>query len=152
MRVGIPFQTKEAVVSELESLRAKHGVLRAEDVVAYAENPSTALHKEFEWDNDLAAHAYRIVQAEKLIRCSVEMIKGHPQRVFVSLRADRGEEGFYRSTREVLAKADLRNAWIGQALDEAESWQRRYEDIEELAAVFGEISKARRSHEKKRKR
>ena len=58
---------KEQVKAELELIRIQHGgVLQAEDVIAYAKDPDTALHQEFEWDDNEAAHQYRLEQARRV--------------------------------------------------------------------------------------
>ena len=60
---------KSKVSQELEEIRKRHiGILRPRDVVKYAENPDTALHDKFEWDDSLAGAKYRLQQAAEIIR------------------------------------------------------------------------------------
>jgi hypothetical protein len=55
--------------NELERIRALHGgILQAEDVLEEARNPDSPLHPMFEWDDQVAAHQYRLEQARALIR------------------------------------------------------------------------------------
>ena len=50
----------EDVYRELNSIRRKrNNVLRPRDVVEFARNPKTALHREFEWDDEAVAMHYR---------------------------------------------------------------------------------------------
>jgi len=56
------------VVSELRALEDRRGRLTAEAVVEAAEPEDSVLHDCFEWDNDAAAHSYRIEQARELLR------------------------------------------------------------------------------------
>ena len=59
----------------LERIREAHqGLLDPPDIVAEAEDPNHELHDEFQWDNDTAAHEFRLHQARKLIR-SVEILR-----------------------------------------------------------------------------
>lgn len=46
----------------------KAGRLTAESLVDDARNPGSPLHELFEWDNERAAHEYRIEQARGIIR------------------------------------------------------------------------------------
>lgn len=50
------------------------GVLRPEDIVDYARDPASELHRHFEWNDSEAAAAYRLVQARQLIRVQVTLI------------------------------------------------------------------------------
>jgi len=55
--------------NELERIRALHGgILQAYDVLTEARNPDSPLHPMFEWDDQVAAHQYRLDQARALIR------------------------------------------------------------------------------------
>lgn len=55
--------------AELTRITKEHdGVLRPDDVVREAENPASPLHSSFEWDDGVAAHAWRLEQARTLIR------------------------------------------------------------------------------------
>jgi hypothetical protein len=57
---------------ELERIReADGGLLFPESVVKKAADPSNALHEEFEWRDDVAAHQHRLHQARVLIRSVV---------------------------------------------------------------------------------
>lgn len=78
------------VTKELESLRKQSGgVLTPEAVVEKASNPRTALHKEFEWNDTVAAHLYRLKQARTLIRAIVE--EHTQQRKYVRVRLKRSQ-------------------------------------------------------------
>lgn len=55
-----------ARLAEIEN--ANGGRLRPEDVLKDAADPDSPLHDRFQWDNEKAAHAYRLEQARQLIR------------------------------------------------------------------------------------
>lgn len=52
----------------LSKIHAEHGALTPRLVVEAASAPSHPLHDRFEWDDAVAGHKYRLVQAQQLIR------------------------------------------------------------------------------------
>ena len=52
----------------LHDIYEKNGALTAEFVVEEAKNKNHPLHNRFEWNNAVAGHKYRLVQAEEMIR------------------------------------------------------------------------------------
>lgn len=140
---AVPAQT---VGTELERIREKHaGRLDADMVVHYAKSSNHPLHDLFEWDDNVAAQAYRVDQARQVIR-SIEVVveetpKAKPVRAFVSVVKDR-ERG-YTSIRDAMTDAQLRAQVVTQALAELEAWRKRYAELVELAGVFAAIDEAR---------
>ena len=134
---------KAEIFSELETIRQRHGgVLKPSDVVHFARNPKTELHKQFSWDNDVAGHQYRLWQARQLIRVTVGIIPGTEikSRIFVSMMADRSEEdGGYRAMADVLGDAEQRGLMLEEALAELDVFRRKYARLKELASVFEAI-------------
>ena len=129
----------EIMVAELENLRlASGGTLNPEDVVFAAAKKHNPLHPCFEWDEGVAAHQYRLEQARKLIRVCVTVLPQKPEqpiRVYVSLRDDRGTEG-YRAIVDVLGDAELRDKLLTEAKAEMQRFQVKYGILSELAGVF----------------
>lgn len=137
------------VAQELEIIRTRHsGILRPADVVAFARDPRTALHAEFEWDDHAAAAEYRLEQARRIIRCVVRVVSedSTPVRVYASLRDDRRVGDSYRSVSDIMDDPHLRKQLLAQALREAESWRVRYERLAELEPIVRAITKVQRSH------
>lgn len=133
------------VIIELKRIAKEHGgILRPETVVEEARPKSSPLHKRFTWDNNKAAHEYRIWQARQLIRVVVEPIAGAKGRheVFVSLTSDRKDSG-YRVMTEVLSDAQMRRQMLEDALRELDIFQLKYSRLRELSAVFAVIRKIR---------
>lgn len=56
------------VDEELLRLHDEKGALVADDVVEWATPVTSPLHEHFEWDDSVAGHEYRLVQARQLIR------------------------------------------------------------------------------------
>lgn len=53
---------------ELEKIQSKQGKITAEQIVAAASRANHPLHDEFEWDNGVAGHQYRLMQARAMLR------------------------------------------------------------------------------------
>lgn len=135
---------------EMNALRAKHGLLKPDAVLRFAENPKTALHKRFTWDDTQAARLWRLEQAQGLITLvKVEIVPGPGRdpvsvRALVSLDEDRLNGGGYRSIETVMSDAGLRAAALRTAFAELEAMQKRYQHLEELANVFEAVAIAKR--------
>lgn len=133
--------TDPKIVAELRRIADEHeGELRPTDVVKEAESPESPLHEHFEWDDSLAAQNHRLEQARKLIRVVVEVIgpaRTMRTRVFVSLTPDRQkEDGGYRLVHAVLQNPTYRAQLLADALQEMQRFEKKYQDLTELAEVF----------------
>jgi hypothetical protein len=68
-RDSIKGMDPQTVGEELESIRRRHeGKLRTEDVLSSARHKASALHPAFTWDDEKAAHEFRLNEARRLIR------------------------------------------------------------------------------------
>lgn len=136
------------IAQELNDLAAQHnGLLKAEDVVRYAEqHPDSACHQWFTWDNEEAAHQHRLNEARSLIRVHVrveELPQSHSKvtvREYVSLSSDRVNGGGYRKLDEVVSNGDLLAELLTDALRDLERFKKRYEHLNELRGVFEAIN------------
>ena len=136
---------RDEVLAELEAIRAAHdGLLRAEDVVDFARDPDTVLHKRFTWDDNEAAERFRLMQARQVIRVHVKIYPREKQRVraYVSMIEDRKKGGGYRATDEVMHITALREQLLSQAHREMKAFVKRYEHLEELAGVIATMEGA----------
>jgi hypothetical protein len=146
---------KDRIARELARIAEKNaGLLRQEDVVRFAKDPTTALHTQFDWDDTEAAHKWRLEQAGRIIRLQVKVIEDTSQvvRAFVSLTPDRvGEERGYRSISDVLSDEDKRSQMLGDALAELSAVRRKYQSLTQLAGVWESLDAAIYAQHKKRK-
>lgn len=138
------------VRAELESIRQKgKGVLRPKAVVKFAENPKTALHKLFEWNDKKAAFQHRLELARDIIvRVKIEVSGRDSEpisvRLYQSLDADRAtKDGGYRSVHDIMSNKSFRKELLDTALAELEVFERRYSDLKELSVVMTAIRKVR---------
>jgi hypothetical protein len=150
---GKRFIKDPKIIAELSRISDENGgLLTPEAIVEAASNPRSPLHKKFEWDDSAAAHAFRLMQARKVLEQTVEFLPGNtgagydkPVRIYVSLTPDRElEKGGYRNIITVLRNDSLRSQLLRDALDELERIQSKYEMLSELAEVFVAIRKVRK--------
>ena len=123
-------------MAELDSIASKSadGMLRASAVVKAAENPKSALHKRFEWDDSKAAKLYRMEQARSTIEIYVEVTSGVESRAYVSLKADRTSGGGYRRTSDAMDNPITRDMLVDQLRADLQSVLRRYSYLRHLAS------------------
>lgn len=144
-------EINESRLKELETIRVRNGgILKPEHVVEFAEDPNTALHSWFDWNDTEAAHKWRIEQARMVIRVMVAPVDGsrNPVRMLVSVMDDRKEPGGgYRSFAEMMADPVMRNKVLQTALIELNGVKKRYEVLTELSKVFDAIKEAERDIE-----
>ena len=133
---------------EIEYLCNKHdGLLKPIDILTFAKNKKTALHKCFEWSDTKAAHEYRLWQAREILRVHVKILPGHNKavRAFISLVSDRQNVGGgYRTIENVMLNKNYREELLEQALDEFGRFEEKYKSLKELAGVFAEIRKIKK--------
>lgn len=138
-----------SIITELHNIYEKGGqILRAEDVVEFARDPKTELHKNFTWDDNEAAHQWRLEQARNVIQVHVLMSPSTQKtvRAFVSLASDRRTPGGgYRRIEDVLANPEQRAELLKQALREANRWREKYKVLQELAPIFDAMEEAAQS-------
>ena len=124
------------VGSELSRLQRATKTLTAIQVVESAADPSSPLHAEFEWDDTVAAQAYRVEQAKYLIRHIRVMVNDQePRHLFVSVTLPKGERPVYVPLPRVLSDADLFAQVVQQAASDMEAFERRYQDFTSLADI-----------------
>lgn len=139
-----PRDRRKAMETELNLLLKKNqGVLTAEDVLTQAEDPTSALHDYFTWNEADAAHKWRLIEARQLIT-SIRIIQEGAEgktRSLVSLNVDRynHQGGGYRSLNDVMADPNLRQHLLETALAELNSIERKYRQIQELDSVWSGI-------------
>lgn len=145
--------TDGKVIAALRSLAdGNGGVLRPEEVVKAARPIKSALHDKFTWDDSEAAHQFRLEEARRLIRTTIQYLevdgKDKSFRVFCSLTTDRSEDGGgYREISAVLSNKTFRDQLVADAYAEMGAFKNRYEKIKELAGVIREIRKALAANE-----
>ena len=135
---------KEDYLGELREIAAQNdGMLRPEDVVDFAKNPTTALHGCFTWDDTEAARAWRLQQARQVVRVMVAVLPGGDPlkyRAYVSLKEDRYNNLGYRAMVDVMSDGRLREIMLVEAMAEMQVFMAKYENLNELAAIFAAMA------------
>jgi hypothetical protein len=134
----------------LEELEAENGSVTPSLVVQAAAPKNAILHRCFEWNNQIAGNKYRESQAGEMLRKLVIInITEDPDketeviRAFVNvLNAD--NERVYVSTLAAMGDNDYRNQVLADAIRDLLNFQKKYQELKELSALFSEIKKLAR--------
>lgn len=120
----------------LQTIYDNVGRLTPEDIVDAARDENHPLHERFEWDDGIAAEAWRRAQAHELIRSVrityAEDEKGRPRtvRAFHALRTEKGH--VYEPAEKVAADPFLSRLLMADMEREWKQLRRRYEEFEEF--------------------
>lgn len=121
--------------NELQRIYERDGVIEPETVVLESQTPSAPLHSCFEWDDEKAAHKYRITQAQNIIRAIVvvDEAKQPETRAFVNVQRE------YHPVSVVVRNPEKREILLQNALNELRWFERKYNTLQELSNVFAAI-------------
>lgn len=135
------------LAQELEALTSKDGKLRPLTVVEFGNrNRHSKIGRRLEWNNGKAAHQWRLLQARQLIEVHLFWRPAEPQ--YLSLRIDRSEPGGgYRRISDILARKDLIEYMMDDAIKDLNQAKQRYAKLEALAGVWSAISKVTSRHQ-----
>ena len=136
----IPAQSAGEEVERIAAVRA----LTPEAIVEESKKKDSLLHPVFEWDNHRAGHEWRKQQARIMLGNLVTVSIGEskltePTRAFVNVY--KGEER-YTSVDIVVNDAELLDLMLSQALEELNSFRKKYRTLKELEQVFVAIDHA----------
>ena len=139
-----------AIADELLALKNETGVINPAAAVAWArENKKSTLHANLEWDDGIAGERWRVSQVRQLI--AIHIVDPDGGRRFVSLSIDRRHDGSngYRSLDDVVARPDLREIMLRDALLDLERIQERYKKLTELQPVWEAAEQTRQKRSRK---
>ncbi len=135
----------QTIGDHLEKIREKNrGFLTPQQVVKHAKAKKSPLHECFEWEDSIAATAYREDQARYVLRSLVVVINEDTSdqktvRAFVAVTQN--DDSGYTSLAHAMSDDELRVQVVRRAWNELEAWRRRYEDYDELAKIFAVIDR-----------
>ena len=112
-----------------------------QELVNYARNnPSSELHKCFEWNDAVAAEKYRISQARDVIRflrINVPTEEGNSEktniRLFVSTN---NNDNNYKATEIVFQNKSEYDKLLAEAMSELQAFKNKYKGIKELGKIL----------------
>ena len=109
----------------------------AEQIVNKARDEGTELHKCFEWDNDIAAEKYRLVQARYVVHHLVIEEKEVPtDRPEIRFFVKTGNKEGYKETKIVVQKEDEYKALLARAWAELRAFKKKYSCLKELQEIL----------------
>jgi len=144
-RPGSPVSQKEVdvIAPYLHERLFPDGNFDKETVIDDAKHPKSPLHKHFDWDDTTAAHAHRLVQAQKLITSFyVITSKGYEVPSVVSIRVTDSPNRTYMATNKAIESPNLCEQVIQQAINGLLQWKKRYQmfaKLPEFAKVIKSI-------------
>lgn len=113
--------------------------LTARNLVDASRPEEAPLHKEFEWNDDIAAEKYREDQARKMIQALkiiVDDVDAAPVRAFVNIG-----EPTYEDIHIVISDDDKRQRLFASAMRELNMFRHKYSALEVFDALFREIDR-----------
>ena len=120
---------------ELNRIYQEKGRLDAPDIVSESRPESAPLHSCFEWDDEKAAHKYRIAQAQSIIRAIIVVDEAEKleTRAFVNVQRE------YHPVSVVVRNPEKRETLLQNALNELRWFEQKYNTLQELSVVFSAI-------------
>jgi anion-transporting ArsA/GET3 family ATPase len=108
-----------------------------QQILDYARNPDSELHKCFEWDDTVAAEKYRLQQARTVV-CQlvhVDEKKPEPQKIRLLQRASEG----YMPIRMIVRNELEYEKLLERARAELRAFKQRYHTLVELEEILALI-------------
>ena len=149
--------TLKTVSEELREIyNNSHGILKPQNVLDYAKNKNTALHRKFEWDDRVAGEKYRLWQARQIISYEVEITpadsegpidlyiatkENQKQRTYQSLSIDRAEDNGYRHIDDIMDNDYFKEQLFDDFKQDANRLRTKYQRLQRLDSVFHAIDK-----------
>lgn len=130
-------QTAGEVCEQLDA----EGRLTAEALVEASRPEDAPLHKEFEWNDSVAAEEWRKQQARMIINALVVCAapSAEPVRAYFKVSA----APKYESLQAIVTTPDKYSQLLKQALGELAAFQRKYRSLKELDPVFAAFEQLR---------
>lgn len=135
----------EIDAKEVGQVLSKLGSFTPEALVYKASDKKSPLHKYFEWDDRIAAHAYRLGQARNLVLAIGFDNSGEFTRAFESVVINNNR--LYVPMSEIEKSPDLIDQVLESILRELLFWKakhQRYKDV--FGGVFDAINKVEAEH------
>ena len=120
-----------AVANELSSIKCT-----PENIVEYARNPESELHKCFEWNDTVAAEKYRIEQARQVLRTLVIKQETKQDKPPLRLFYKTNQREEYKPINLIVKQNDEYQIFLKRAQDELRAFKRKYHFLTELEEIF----------------
>lgn len=118
--------------------KSPDGICQAQAVVDAARSKRSPIHRDFEWDDVVAAEEARRYTARSMIRMLVVKVEHRePQPLFCNIRV--GDVKGYMPVEVALSKTSTRDALLNNALRDASTFRQKYSLLSEMAKVVQAI-------------
>lgn len=174
--VGKPKVSADVAGNVMRRIEERDGKVTRASFLEESRPEESETHELFEWNDEVAAEKFRLVQSGKYIQnIKVTIISEEPQepvetkvvmapeaeaegpaeepverayttRAFVSVADTRSSSGIYVNIEKAFSDAELRKRVLAHALEELENFQKKYSQYEELKDVFEAIERLRASY------
>lgn len=111
--------------------------VKPQQIVDYAKNPDTELHKCFTWDNDVAAEKWRLYEARQVV-CSLVIVETNSDDEDIQIRAfhkTNNDEG-YKSFRIILKNKDEYEKLLERCLSDLRALKNKYQNLSEYQEIW----------------
>lgn len=109
-----------------------------EQILEFAKNPESELHKCFEWDDSIAAYRYRLQQARTVV-CHLVVVpqaqNAEPQKFRLLQKTDAG----YKPTKFIYQNKTEYEKLLERAMGELRAFKQRYHNLVELEEILALI-------------
>ena len=119
--------------------------VKPEQVLDYARDEDSELHKCFDWDDSSAAEKYRLYQARLVVNHLIvvkrdpENEKQEPVQFRVMMKNDDDHSSGYKQTLVMVRDEDEYQKLLKQAYKELHSFKEKYSCLKELADILALI-------------
>lgn len=128
----------DVTIQALEEVRLAHGgKLRPPDVVEAATPEGAPLHPHFTWDDERAAHEFRLYEARHLIRTVHVVMNDRPMPKYIHVPAAVPAESHYRPAEVIVNLPDEMALAIEAAVSRLGVANRAVEDLRHLLTKSG---------------
>lgn len=122
----------EAIGAELAGIAATGG-LTPLAVVDAARKPTSAMHKLFDWNDEIAAEKWRLVQARSVIR-HIHIVDDDQEVRPAFLSVNIGETK-YEPIQNVMKSRDMQAAVLAAAKRDLDAYMMRYKSLKEICEL-----------------
>lgn len=126
------------VLETLKELETKHGFVTPKAFVEASRADDAPTHNLFEWDDEVAAEAFRLQTARHIIRTVEVEYKGRITQKYwhAVVNVNNVPVQGYFSVEKVASNEDLHRQVVSEALKELHYWEEKYAEVKELTGVI----------------
>ena len=138
---GLFHANAQLVAEEIVSLCDDVNGVTKQQIVDYARNEDTELHKCFEWDDSIASERYRLIQAGDVLRHIVikrteKQIEQNAPEIRVFHKTDLKPDNGYKPISYIVKNDDEYQKLLQMALAELHAFKQKYKNLSELDYIL----------------